>query len=87
MIASLAQGNPGLTRPSRYNRVNIGGRQGLRAVMSNASESGQPENIVMFTTQLRDGSLFYAVAVAPQSDFAAYSRVFDQVIRSIQLID
>ncbi len=87
LIASLAQGNPGLSRPSRYDRVNLGGRQGLRAVMTNNASNGQPENIVVFTSQLRDGSLFYAVAVAPQRDFQGYSRVFDQVIRSIQLID
>jgi hypothetical protein len=42
---------------------------------------------VVFTTQLRDGNLFYAVAVAPQSDFSAYRGVFDKVIRSIKLID
>jgi len=42
---------------------------------------------VIFTTQLRDGNLFYAVAVAPQSDFGAYRGVFDKVIRSIQLME
>ena len=41
----------------------------------------------MFTAQLRDGSLFYAVAVAPRADFSAYGRIFDRVISSIQLID
>jgi hypothetical protein len=87
LVASLAQGNPGLSRPSRYDRVRVGGRQGLRAVMTNTASSGGPENIVIFTTQLRDGSLFYAVAVAPRADFASYSRVFDRVISSIQLID
>ena len=87
LVASLAQGNPGLSRPSRYDRVNVGGRQGLRAVMTNTSSAGEPENIVVFTSQLRDGSLFYAVAVAPRADFPSYSRVFDQVISSIQLID
>jgi hypothetical protein len=87
LIASLAQGNPGLTRPARFDRVNVGGRQGLRSVMANTSSAGEPENIVAFTSQLRDGSLFYAIAVAPRSDFAAYSRIFDKVIASIQLID
>jgi hypothetical protein len=87
LLASLAQGNPGLSRPSRYDRVNVGGRQGLRAVLSNTSSTGEPENIVVFTSQLRDGSLFYAVAVAPRSDFPSYSRIFDRVITSIQLID
>jgi hypothetical protein len=87
LIASLAQGNPGLSRPARYDRVKIGGRQGLRAVMSNTSAAGPGESIVVFTSQLRDGSLFYAVAVAPRSDFQAYGQVFDRVISSIQLID
>jgi hypothetical protein len=87
LIASLAAGNPELSRPSVYDRVNVGGRQGLRAVMSNTSSTGQPENIVIFTSQLRDGALFYAVAVAPRADFQSYSRIFDRVISSIQLID
>ena len=87
LIASLAEGNPGLSRPARFDRVNVGGRQGLRAVMTNTSSAGEPENIVAFTSQLRDGSLFYAIAVAPRGDFAAYSRIFDRVIGSIQLID
>jgi hypothetical protein len=87
LLASLAQSNPGASRPSGYDRVNIGGRQGLRAVLSNTSLAGQPENIVVFTSQLRDGSLFYAFAVAPREDFPDYGRIFDRVIRSIQLID
>jgi len=87
LIDSLAQGNPGLSRPSGYDRVKFGGRQGLRTVLTNASQSGQTENIVVFTTQLRDGSMLYALAVAPRSDFGAYSRVFDRVISSVQVID
>ena len=87
LVQSLAQGNPGLTRPARYDRVNVGGRRGLRAVMSNSSAAGQPENIVLFTAQLRDGSLFYAVAVAPRDEFRSYGPIFDRVIGSIQLID
>jgi hypothetical protein len=87
LIASLSQTNPDLTRPSRYDRVDIGGRAGLRAGMSNRSASNQLETIVAFTTQLRDGSLFYAVAVVPRDDFAAYRDVLDRVIGSIQFID
>ena len=87
LLESLAQGNPGLTRPSRMDRINLGGRQGLRAVMTNTGARGEPENIVLFTSQLRSGDLFYAVAVAPRGDFQSYSRIFDRVISSIQLID
>ena len=56
-------------------------------MLSNTSSVGQPENIVVFTSQLRDGSLFYAVVVAPRADFSAYARTFDRVITSIELID
>ena len=87
LIDSLAQANPGLNRTSGFDRVTLGGRAGLRTALSNnQSATGQPESIVIFTTQLRDGNLFYAVAVAPQNDFGAYRGVFDKVIRSIQLM-
>jgi len=86
LLESLAQANPGLSRSSAFDRVTLSGRPGLRTVLTNSqSATGQPESIALFTTQLRDGNLFYAVAVAPRSDFDAYRGVFDKVIRSIQL--
>jgi hypothetical protein len=88
LVESLGQANPGLSRASGYDRVTLSGRAGLRTVLTNSqSATGQPESIVIFTTQLRDGNLFYAVAVAPQTDFNAYRGVFDKVIRSIQLME
>jgi beta-barrel assembly-enhancing protease len=88
LLDSLAQSNPGLRRSSGATRVNVSGRSGLRTVLSNSqSATGQPESIVVFTTQLRDGNLFYAVAVAPQNDFDDYRGAFDRVIRSIQLLE
>jgi len=88
LVESLGQANPGLSRASGYDRVTLSGRAGLRTVLTNSqSATGQPESIAIFTTQLRDGNLFYAVAVAPQSDFNAYRGVFDKVIRSIQLME
>jgi peptidase M48-like protein len=88
LLDSLAQSNPGLRRSSGPDRVSLSGRDGLRTVLANSqSATGEPESIVVFTTQLRDGNLFYAVAVAPQNDFNAYRGVFDKVIRSIQLLE
>jgi beta-barrel assembly-enhancing protease len=88
LLESLSQANPGLSRSSGFDRVNLAGRPGLRTVLTNSqSVTGQPESIIVFTTQLRDGNLFYAVAVAPQTDFGAYRGVFDKVIRSIQLME
>jgi beta-barrel assembly-enhancing protease len=87
LLESLAQGNPGMRRPSRYDRITIDGRAGLRAIVSNSPSDGPRETIAVFTTRLRTGSLFYAVAVAPDSEFGAYQNVFDRVIGSIRLND
>jgi len=88
LVESLAQANPGLSRSTAFDRVTVAGRPGLRAVLSNnQSATGQPESIAIFTTQLRDGNLFFALAVAPRTDFDSYRGVFDKVIRSIQLME
>jgi Zn-dependent protease with chaperone function len=88
LIDALGQSNPGLRRSSRAARINLSGRPGLRTMLTNSeSVTGEPEAIAVVTTQLRDGNLFYALAVAPQDDFNAYRNVFDRVIRSIQLME
>jgi hypothetical protein len=85
LVEGLRQSNPRLSRPSGYDRGTIGGRQGLRTVLSNVSDAtGTQEVIELYTTQLGDGSLFYAIGVAPREEYNAYSNVFRNVIRSIQ---
>jgi hypothetical protein len=49
--------------------------------------TGRPEQIELFTTQMNDGSLFYAIGVAPADEFGIYQRVFNDAVRSIQLND
>jgi len=84
-IQSLQQGNPRLTRPRSYDRGSIDGHQGLRAVLSNVSEeTGAPEVVEIYTTQLSDGSLFYALGVAPRDEYNSYSNVFHNVVGSIK---
>jgi hypothetical protein len=85
LIQSLQQGNPRLSRPSGYDRGTIGGRPGLRTVLSNVSDAtGGQEVIEVYTTQLGDGSLFYTLGVAPREEYNAYSNIFRNVVRSIQ---
>ena len=88
LIQSLAQGNPNLSREGGYDRVNVANRRGLRTVLRNRSEvSGQDEGIEVVTTQLRDGNLFYAIGVAPGSEFSSYRPLFDRIVGSLQLAD
>ncbi len=85
LLASLAQSNPGMSRPSGYTRVNIGGRSGLRAAVANNAETGR-ERLAVYSTQLSDGSLFYLIGVAPEREYGSYDDVFDRVAGSIRFV-
>ena len=81
----LAESNPRLGRASGYDRGTIGGQTALRTVLSNQSDvTGQPEQIELFTTQMRDGTFFYAIGVAPRDSFNDYERVFRKIVGTIQ---
>jgi len=86
LIDSLAGGNPNLGRPSRYDRATVADRSGLHTVLSNVSEaSGQRESVEVYTAQLDNGLLLFAIGVAPASASASYTRVFDRVVSSIDV--
>jgi beta-barrel assembly-enhancing protease len=88
LVASLARGNPRLGRARRFDRVSVGGRPGLRAVLANESEAtGRPETIDLVTTELADGNLFYAIGVAPSDQFESYGDTFARVRSSIEFLD
>ncbi|HYT73437.1 MAG TPA: M48 family metallopeptidase [Vicinamibacterales bacterium] len=85
LIQSLRQGNPRLSEPNGFERASIGGRQGLHTVLSNVSEvTGGQETIDVYTTALDDGSLFYALGVAPRDQYNGYANLFGRIVRSIQ---
>ena len=52
--------------------------------MSDAT--GQQERIAVFTVLLGDGSLFYAIGVAPRDRFSDYESTFRRVVGSIQIM-
>jgi len=83
-VASLSAGNPGMGRPSSYSRSTISGRPWLRTTVSNrAPGTSQDERLAVFTSQLTDGTLFYAIGVAPSALFTQYDPAFRKVIGSI----
>lgn len=85
LIDALRQSNPRLSRPSSYDRGAIHGRQGLRTVMSNLSDATRTQEVIeMYTTLLPDGSLFYAIGVAPREEYNNYANVFQRVVNSIR---
>jgi hypothetical protein len=88
LVNGLANGNPGLRRSSGFDPIEFAGRRGLRTTLSNRAEaSGQIETIGVYTTRLRDGSLFYVLGVAPTDQFRDYDDVFNRIVRSLRLND
>jgi beta-barrel assembly-enhancing protease len=87
LIASLAQSNPQLARAGNSSRGTLGGRAALRTTLANVSEAtGGRERIVLYTTQMQDGALFYMVGVAPEQEFGTYQPVINRVASSIQFV-
>ncbi len=85
LIQSLSQSNQRMRRDSGYDRGNIGGRQGLRTILSNQNDvTGRTERVALYTTLLDDGTLFYMIGVAPEDEFGDYDRVFNRVAGSLQ---
>jgi len=88
LLQSLGVGNGNLQQRSNLQRATIAGRTGLTTTLSNANEAtGQTETIVVMTTQLRSGELFYLIAVAPSNESGRYQTAFSNILRSIQLND
>lgn len=88
LINGLAQGNRGLRQSTNYQRLTVSGRAGLSVGLTNVNEATrQTESITLITTQLRNGDLFYMVAVAPQSEARSFTSSFNNILRSVRLSD
>lgn len=86
LINGLAQGNQNL-RSGGSQRTTLDGRAALISNLSNVNEAtGRSENVQLITTQLRDGQLFYMVAVAPQGE-RNFANAFQNIFRSIRIND
>jgi beta-barrel assembly-enhancing protease len=87
LINSFAQGNNNLRTSGGYQRTTLDGRTALFTTLTNVNEAtGRPESIRLITTQLRNGLVFYMVAVAPRNE-RGFETAFNQVMRSVQIND
>ena len=86
LIGQLSRGNAELHKTADNGEMTIAGRRALRTTVSNRSEAtGQLETIEIYTTLLRDRSLFYLLAVAPADSFREYASTFDRLVESLRL--
>jgi Tfp pilus assembly protein PilX len=73
---------------SDYIQGSVAGREALGMTLSNLNEvTGRTEIVIVYTSMLRNGNLFYMISVAPQNEYNNYEAVFQNVLRSIQLND
>ena len=87
-LNNLGTGNGNLRQRSNLQRTTLAGRTALSTMLSNVNEAtGQSEDVTVITTQLRNGQLFYMIAVAPQNESGYYRNAFGSVLRSVQLND
>lgn len=82
----LVAGGP--RRPLRYRSVTIADRPAIQTVLTTVSEAtNQPEQIEVYTTLLRNGTVLYLLAVAPRARVSDYADTFRQVVGSIEIMD
>jgi Zn-dependent protease with chaperone function len=85
-INGLVQSNQYLRPSGGYQRGTIDGRTAMVTTLSGQSPiTGQTEVANVYTTQLRDGSLFYVIGVVPRNEVGNYQGAFQNILRSIRL--
>jgi hypothetical protein len=87
-INDLTQSNRNLRMTGGYRREYVGNREGLATILANVNEvTRRNEIITVYTSRLRNGDLFYMVAVAPQDEYRAYQGVFQNIVRTLSFND
>jgi Zn-dependent protease with chaperone function len=86
-LKAVAQGNPELKQADDPKYVKISDRTALGVPLVNPSPLGGQEVILLFTTFLSSGELFYYLAVAPEADMKTYQPVFVKIAQSIKITD
>jgi Zn-dependent protease with chaperone function len=87
-INGLQQSSGNLKARTGYQRMDVDGRNGLLLTLGNVNEAtGRSEVVNVVTTQLRNGELFYMIAVSPDTDYSTYQNVFLNILHTVQFND
>jgi len=86
-LNAVAGGNPDIRLDGEQQSAHISGRSALVTPLTNPSALGGKEHVVVYTTFLADGTLFYYLTVAPEADAAQFQDVFQRIESSIRLTD
>ena len=83
----MAQNNPELRASGSQQALRISQRSAIATPLVNPSPLGGQERIVLYTTFLSDGRLFYFFTVVPEKDAAMFEDTFRKIGESIRLTE
>ena len=87
-IAGVLQGNSYLQVEGKYQKIQIGGRDGLTRRLSGNSPITNQKEIVDITTAFTNrGRLMYVVQVVPSSEQDKYKAAFGQMLKNVSFLD
>jgi Zn-dependent protease with chaperone function len=86
-LEGVAQNNPELKAGGQQQQVRISQRTALATPLLNPSPLGGNEQVVVYTTFLSDGTLFYYLTVVPEKDAGAFQDTFKHIVESIRLTE
>jgi Zn-dependent protease with chaperone function len=86
-LNAIAQNNPNLKLAGSQAQTRISDRSAIATPLANSSPLGGQERIVVYTTFLVDGSLFYYLTIVPEADAGAFEEAFRHVGESIKLTE
>ena len=86
-LNAVAQNNPELRLAGQPQSVRMSQRSAIATPLVNPSPLGGQERIVVYTTFLADGTLFYYLTIAPENDAAALQETFQRIGESIRLTE
>jgi hypothetical protein len=87
-LSGVLSVNSYLRQRGSFVQTTVAGRRGFTTSATGTSPvTGRTELVNIYTTQLRNGSVFYAITVVPQNESYQYSSAFRNVLASIQLFD
>lgn len=88
LISSLLQDRPYLRQQNDPRRTMIARRDALAFKLMGASSLTQSNEVVtVYTAMLRDGNLFYIIAIVPQDQLLNYESAFQSIVQSVQIND
>jgi Zn-dependent protease with chaperone function len=86
-LNAIAQSNPDLKLSGTQQSIRISQRSAIATPLVNSSPLGGRERVVVYTTFLADGSLFYYLTIVPENDAEAFQETFQRIGDSIRLTE